>query len=270
MRRFRSIALLLAASAVMATPLRAAEDKLLQNTRGTVSYQTPNAKLTPLAINASIGLTDQATTITGTASLATVTMPDSSQVLIGSDSRVQLASFSQTTVANARFVVYVGGVRFAVRHPKGAKANYIFTTPTASVGVRGTEGDVLYAADGSLRVNVYELCDPNAPVEVKTREGKSFTVLAGQSLYAQIVNGIVQTQLGALTQQLIDQVVPDFGVPPSWDAAQGRVVGYAQSATTQAANSVTGGYGGSLIPSLGGLFGHKATPSPAPRLSTCQ
>jgi hypothetical protein len=246
-------------------PAPAGDDKQLQSQKGDVAYQVPNGKPVPLGVNAVIGIADRDYAITGGSSLAQVTLPDSSRVLVGSDTKVQLAFFNQAQIATAKFVVYQGRVRFAVRHPQGAKANYTFSTPTASVGVRGTQGDVEYGTDGSIRVNVYELCDPQLPVQVTTKQGQVLTVGAGQSLFAHFVNGIVQAQVQQLTQQLINQFSPDFGVPTSWDAAKGEVVGYAGSAV----NNVTGGYGSEVVNTIGGLFKKKATPSPAPTQSTC-
>ncbi|MBV8117377.1 MAG: FecR domain-containing protein [Candidatus Eremiobacteraeota bacterium] len=243
----------------------AGDDKQLQSQKGAVSYQAPSGKPVPLAVNATIGLADHDYAITGGASLAQVLLPDSSSVLVGSDTKVQLAFFNQAQIANAKFVVYDGRVRFAVRHPQGAKANYTFQTATGSVGVRGTQGDIEYESDGSLRVNVYELCDPNAPVLVTTKGGKIFKIVAGQSLFAHIVNGIVQTELQQLTQQLVGQFAGDFGIPTSWDAARGEVIGYAGGAV----NNVTGGFGSEVISGIGSLFKKKATPSPAPTRSTC-
>ncbi len=246
-------------------PSYAVDDKQLQSQKGNVSYQVPDGKPVTLSVNATIGIADKDYAITGGSSLAQVLLPDSSRVLVGSDTKVQLAFFNQAQIATAKFVVYEGRVRFAVRHPQGAQANYTFATPTGSVGVRGTQGDIEYDADGNLRVNVYELCDPNSPVLVTTRGGKIFKIAAGQSLLAHIVNGIVQAQLQQLTQQLIGQFSGDFGIPTSWDAAKGEVVGYAGSAV----NNVTGGYGNEVVSSIGSMFKKKATPSPAPTKSTC-
>lgn len=263
-RRYVTIAAVAAALAVTAAGA-SADDKQLQNKKGIVSYQLPNGKPVPLGVNASIGLADRDFAITGGESLAQIVLPDSSGVLVGADTKVQLGFFNQAQIATANFVVYNGRVRFSVRHPHGAKANYTFKTATASIGVRGTQGDIEYDRDGSLRVNVYELCDPSEPVEVTTKGGKTFAVSAGQSLFAQIVNGVIRTQIGSLTQALISQFSPDFGVPTSWDAAKGEVMAYG----TSAVNGVTGGYGGEVISGITSIFGHKATPSPAPTPATC-
>jgi hypothetical protein len=250
---------------------RAADDKQLQNVRGVVHYQVGSTtkRLPP---NATIVLADKDYTITGDASLAAVGLPDSSRVLVGSDSKVQLGFFNQVQGTNAKFVIFKGKVRFAVQHPAGAKADYTFQTPTASIAVRGTEGDI-ESANGQLRVNVYEVCDPKQPVTVRTNDGHSFTLMPGQSLLAQIVNGVVQAQVQQITQQMIDQFSGDFGVPTSWDAAKGEVVAYAQSQTSQALDNATGGYGSQVANALGGLFKKKSTPSPgasaAPKSDTC-
>ena len=254
----------------IALPVRAADDKELQNMKGSVSYQRPSAASTPLAPNATIVLGDKDVAITGTSSLAGVTLPDSSQVLVGSQSKVELGFFNQTDIATAKFILFNGKVRFTVRHPQGAKASYTFITPTASIAVRGTQGDIESSSD-DLRVNVYEVCDPSEPVTVTTKDGRSFDLNAGQSLVAQIVGGVVRAQVEQLTQQMIDQFSPDFGVPTSWDAATQQVVGAVRSQAAGAIDTATGGIGGSEIAgALGGLFGHKkATPSPTPQSASC-
>lgn len=250
-----------AVAAAAALPSSATNDKQLQNVKGSVSYQAPNKTPVPVGVQAVVGVQDEYYTITGASSLGEVLLPDSSQVMIGSDSKVQLASFNQTNIANAKFVVVDGKVRFAVRHPKGAQANYTFQTATGSVAVRGTQGDISVDNSGNMRVNVYEVCDKNNPVKVTFKNGQVFTVLAGQSLAAQLVNGIVRAQVQQLTQQLINQFSPEFGVPTSWDAAKGQVIAYAQTQVNQVTNQIPGG---NLVPGVSSLFGHKPKPTPSP------
>jgi ferric-dicitrate binding protein FerR (iron transport regulator) len=257
-----------AAALVAIAPLRADAPKQLENMKGSVSYQRAQAAAKPVALNAFVSLADSDYTITGANSLAQLTMPDSSQVSIGSDTKVQLAFFNQTDIANAKFVVFNGTTRFAVRHPAGAKANYTFQTPTGTVAVRGTQGDIAYDdTNQQLRVNVYEVCDPQNPVEVITKGGRTLTVVPGQSLLAQYVNGQIQTSIVQLTQQLIDQFSPQFGVPTSWDAAKGEVVSYAQNSAAGALNGTTGGNGSTVVNAVSGLFKKKSAPSPKP--ATC-
>jgi len=247
-----------------ATPTRAGSDKELMNSKGSVSYATATGKPTTVAPNAAVVLADQDYAITGTASLATVGLPDSSRVLVGSESKVQLAFFNQAEATNAKFLVLNGKVRFVVQHPQGAKANYTFQTATGNIAVRGTEGDIDVNGN-TLQVNVYEVCDASQPVVVTTRDGQSFTLTPGHSLIANLVNGIVQAQIQNLTQQMIDRFSPDFGVPTSWDAAKGQIIGYAAGQAGGAIDNATGGYGSAVVgAAVSGLFGHhKATPSPS-------
>jgi hypothetical protein len=261
----------IAACMLAAFPASAADDNVLQNMHGSVSYTHGSAAETPLAPNASTALDENDDAITGSASLAAVNLADSSQVLVGAQSNVQLRLFAQAAVTRAQFIV-VGKVRFIVRHPQGAKADYTFQTPTGQVAVRGTEGDIESSSSG-LQVNVYELCDPNAPVSVLVANGGRYTLGAGQSLVAQLVGGVVKAQVQNITQQMIDRFSPDFGVPASWDAAKGEIVSAAQSQTGNAISNATGGYGSQVAGVVGGLFGHKSsstpTPSPAPASSSC-
>ncbi len=269
---FARPALLLAAlCASAALPAGASADKELQNVKGSVRYAHPHGAAQPLAPKAMVVLADRDVAITGAASLADVTLPDSSQVEVGADSRVQLGFFNQTDIAHAKFVIYDGKVRFTVRHPQGAKASYTFATPTASIAVRGTQGDIESSAD-DLRVNVYEVCDPNEPVTVTTSGGASYDLHAGQSLVARLVDGIVRAKVEQLTQQMIDRFSPDFGVPTSWDAAKGEIVSTVQNQASSALDNATGGYGSEISGALGGLFGHKhaaPTPSASPRSASC-
>jgi hypothetical protein len=263
-------AALACAAALCAFPASAANDKTLQNMKGSVTYGAAG-KQAQLAPEATAVLNDADFATTGVASLATIGLPDSSRVLIGANSNVQLATFDQVAGTNAKFVM-VGKVRFVVQHPAGAKADYIFQTPTGNVAIRGTEGDIDASPDGGITVNVYELCDPSTPVTVTTSNGQKFALVAGQSLVAKLVNGIVQAKVEQLTQGLIDQFSPDFGVPTSWDAAKGEIVSAAQNQASGAIDNATGGYGSQVTSAVSSIFGHKKstpTPSPSPGSSSC-
>ncbi len=254
-------------------PTRAGADKSLLNSKGSVSYQVPSGQPQTVAPNSTVTLDDNDYAITGSDSLGTVGLPDSSRVLVGSTSKVQLSAFNQVQGTTAKFVVVSGKVRFVVQHPQGAKANYTFQTATGSIAVRGTEGDIDVNGN-TLQVNVYEVCDPSQPVTVTTRDGQNFALTPGHSLVANLVNGVVRATVQQLTQQMINQFAPDFGVPTSWDAAKGEVVGYAAGQASGAVNNATGGYGGAIVgAAVGGLFSHKkATPSPSasPQSESCQ
>ena len=268
-RSFSLGAALMLGAVFSAFPAAAADDKELQNMHGNVSYQH-GSTATPLAPKSTTVLDDFDYAITGADSLAAIGLPDSSRVLVGSQSKVQLSAFDQTAIAHAKFVV-VGKVRFIVQHPQGAKADFTFQTATGQVAVRGTEGDIDAEGD-NLTVNVYEVCDPSEPVVVSGANGKTFTLVAGQSLAARLVNGVMQYEVQQITQQLIDRFSPDFGVPTSWDAAKGEIVSAAQNQASNAVNGATGGYGGEVASAVGGLFGRKKqtpAPSSSPASSSC-
>ncbi len=213
----RSSALFCAAMFVLTATVSADADKSLQNMKGTVAYQHGTGASQPIAQSASIALHDSDYAITGAKSEAGVSLPDSSKVLVGSDTKVQLAFFNRIHGTNAKFIIYNGKTRFTIEHPNGAKANYVFQTPTANVSVRGTQGDIGVDSNGSVRVNVYNLSNPKLPVVVSTTDGKSFTLGIGQTLFAHFVNGKLQETVGQLSQYLINQFSGEFGVPENMD-----------------------------------------------------
>jgi hypothetical protein len=142
-----------------------------------------------------------------------------------------MAFFNQTDIANAKFIVYQGKTRFAVQHPNGGKANYTFVTPTTQIAVRGTEGDIFVDND-SLTVNVYNSSLPDGVSVTYTKGDKIGTtvkVLAGQSLVANLVNGIIQAQVNKLTQAMINQF-SELGVPTSVQGVQNTVINRARGA----------------------------------------
>lgn len=180
MRRLLALLLCLSFAAPM-LPASAAAQKQLRNLKGNVAYQLPRSAVQPLAARGSVVLSDNAYAITGANSLAGIDLPDSSRVLIGSLTKVQLVAFNQSNIAHASFVIVGGRVRFTVVHPRGARANYTFQTPTAQIAVRGTVGDI-DVEPSSLQVNVYQLSSPNLPVRVTLNDGRVFVLHAGQSL----------------------------------------------------------------------------------------
>lgn len=249
----------------LAAPIGAlgAADKQLQNVKGAVSYQHGSASAHKLARSASVLLSDNDVAITGDASEAAVALPDSSRVTMGSDTRVQLAFFNQAEQNSAKFIVYQGKTRFKVEHPAGARANYTFVTPTASVAVRGTEGDI--GVDGqNLVVNVYGLSDPNLTVLVDTNDGQHFTIKAGQQLLAKWVNGKIQATISALTQQALAQF-DELGAPVSnWAAAAASLKQNPCSAAADQVSRATGGLFGGLVHAAVSKPCESPSPSPEP------
>lgn len=243
----RILASFLCATLVMlivpAAPSLAAADKQLQNVKGDVSYQLSSGGQRPLAPRASVELEDNASAITGANSLGGIVLPDSSRVMIGSSTKVQIGYFTQAAVASAKFYIPYGRVRFKVEHPKGAQANYTFQTPTAQIAVRGTEGDIFSDASGNLQVNVYQVSNPQLPVQVTLSNGKVFTLSAGQSLTVGAVAGAISATLSAVSQSTFTPF-SEFGAPQNAgsfgiSSSAGDVSSAATTTTTAAASSLT-------------------------------
>ena len=110
------------------------------------------------------------------------------------------------------------------------------------IAVRGTEGDIEQSGS-DLRSTCTKSAIRANPLPSQRSNGQQFQLVAGQSLAARLVNGIVQAKVEQLTQGLIDQFSPDFGVPTSWDAAKGEIVSAAQNQASNAIDNATGGYG---------------------------
>ncbi|MGH7683296.1 MAG: sodium:solute symporter family transporter, partial [Vulcanimicrobiaceae bacterium] len=220
LRAAATATMLLALLAIPAN-VHAAADKVLSNMKGSVAFEDAG-KSTPIALSASAVVVDKDVAVTGSDSVGRLQLPDSSTVTLASQTRVQLAFFNQTDITSAQFVVYNGKTRFKVEHPQGGKANYTFVTPTSSVAVRGTEGDIGVDGD-SLTVNVYSATEP---VQVSFSSGKVVVVNAGQSLVAKIVNGIVQTQVNKLTQAAIDKF-NELGLPTNYDQLKSTILNQA-------------------------------------------
>jgi hypothetical protein len=265
--------------ALAAMPLMAstADEKQLQNLKGTVTYGPQQTPTTQLAHNAVQPLNDADYVATGADSQAAITLPDSSRILIGQNSNVQLQSFNQSDIAHAKFLV-VGKVRFSIQHPAGAKADYTFQTQTGQIAVRGTDGDLNFTpANNGLQVNVYSLSNPAFPVQVTLANGQVFTLAAGQSLVVTAAAGALVGSVSGLTNTLF-QPFTEFGLPanagPLGIAGAGTGAGAAAGAastgvaSTAAAAAVVGtGVAATAVASSQKNATPSPTPSPTPQPS---
>ncbi|HEX8806124.1 MAG TPA: FecR family protein [Candidatus Aquilonibacter sp.] len=255
------ITVLLALLPLAASP--ADSTKTLQNMKGTVTYG-PGSATTSLAVKASTTLSDNDYAKTGPSSLATITLPDSSQILMGSESSVQMASFNQTDIAHAKFVV-VGKMRFTVNHPNGARADYQFSTATGQIAVRGTVGDILAQPGGGLQVNVYALSDPSLPVQVTLANGQVFTLAAGQSLVATAAAGAITASVTSVSQSMFTPF-NELGAPAN--AASLGITATTAAATAAASAATTtaiaGAAAAAAVVTTIANSNHSSTPLPSP------
>ena len=192
------------------------QEKVLANVHGDVSYVSySDGSSHALAASATIPLEDDDVARTGDHSMGAIVLPDSSRIVLASDTAVKLDVFNGAENA-AHFVVAQGKLRFRVEHPGGAQANYTFTTPTGQVGVRGTEGDISVDAFDGVRVNVYHLSEPALPVTVKMIDGQTFEVPAGQKIWMRWQSGQLVGKVLPLTKAEIDRF-SELGPPSSID-----------------------------------------------------
>ncbi|HET6894758.1 MAG TPA: FecR family protein [Candidatus Baltobacteraceae bacterium] len=263
---------------IPSAPSIAAADKQLQSLKGSVAYSS-NGTTRPLGLHASITLNDQDWALTGNNSMGGIILPDSSRVILGSNSNVRVDTFSQAAVASAKFYIRSGKVRFKVEHPSGARANYTFSTPTAQIAVRGTEGDVsVDPATSNIQINVYQLSNPSLPVQVTLTNGQVFTLAAGQSLTISAAAGVITGTVSAVSQTAF-QPFSEFGAPSNATSfGITSSVGDVTAATTVTAT--TAAAAGTLTTLAGAIIGtfvvntivhtvqnitsHSSAPPPAP------
>ncbi|HEY1976322.1 MAG TPA: FecR domain-containing protein [Candidatus Baltobacteraceae bacterium] len=280
-----SVVLVLAVCLSTVVPSSAAADKTLSNVRGTVSVdQGPGTASQPVAVNASIAIAnnDYAVTggvVNGVASQGAIQLPDSTQILVGQSTRVQMKAFDQQpNLTTASFIILSGKLRFAVKHPGGAKANYTFQTNTGQIAVRGTEGDIWAPQPGALQVNVYEVTDPNLPVEVTLNNGKVYKLSAGQTLSVGIVGAAIVAGASAgassssssasvtSTSQSTMSNFSEFGAVSN-SAAVGAAAASAAAASSGGIPAIAAVAAG--VAAVGGVVvgvsgGGKSEPSPSP------
>jgi len=200
----RSLLVLSAVLALIPLPGAAANDRVLQNLHGSVSWlASSGTPPTVVAPHAQISIGNDDVAETGAGSMASITMPDSSSITMASNSTLKLDSFSETDVANAHFVLFVGKMRFRVNHPAGAKANYTFTTPTGEIAVRGTEGDIAVDPVDGVRMNVYS--GGPAEVEVAMIDGSHYVIPGGHKIWMRWIDGKLIAKVTEITQAEIDR-----------------------------------------------------------------
>jgi ferric-dicitrate binding protein FerR (iron transport regulator) len=205
------------ATAFGATVALAGADKALLNLHGEVTdIAYPGGDVRAVAAGATVIMNDDDVAKTGDRSMGAIVLPDSSRVILGSNTALKLDAFDATAAAQAHFVVAYGKLRFRVEHPAGAKANYTFTTPTGEIAVRGTDGDISVDPFDGVRVNVYHLSDASLPVHVAMINGLAFDIPAGQKIWMRWEKGTLVGKVLPLTQAELDRF-NEFGPPEIQD-----------------------------------------------------
>ncbi len=244
---------------LVSDPLGAASNKELQHLKGTVGYQpTADAPFSPVA--GSYVLPDDAFAVTQDKSAALLTLPDSSLVAFGQNTRVQVGAFNQAAQGPGSTVTVNGGtLRFDIRRPQGGAANYRFITPTSTIGVRGTVG-LLSLLGGNTTVACLACAADSLSVSVG---GQTFALATGQMLTVSASGAAV---LGPVTSSALNDF-SNSGVSTSPSSG----LAAATSGVSGAAGASLGAVGAAAAAAAAGVAagvvtgsGSHATPAPVP------
>jgi hypothetical protein len=193
----RPISAIVAAALLVAAPAGAASDKQLVAVRGTSGYQ-PTADAPFRRVVSRQLLADNNIAVTQAASNALVVLPDSSEVALGAATSVVVGAFNDPQSTTPTTVTLKGGaLRFNVRHPDGARTNYVFTTATSQIAVRGTIALYKTGPDGDV-ISCLQCAPGDATVTVS---GQTFPLLSGQTLFVSPTHAVTTTSDSAAPGQ---------------------------------------------------------------------
>lgn len=231
-------------------PVHAAADKSLQRQRGTVTYRDPGG--VEHGVAGQIILPDDARAQTGRASMALLTLPDSSVVSLGENTDVQVGAFNAASSSRPNEITLNGGaLKFAVRHPQGGKSNYRFTTPTSQIAVRGTDGYLVVGPNGTQVVCTQ--CEPGDVQVTVLKTGVITALITGQVLT--ILNSGAAVTSGVSTiANFNSPAVNQFsnGVNPFGNVASSADVTGSASGATATAGAATGAAAGASVGAVAG------------------
>ncbi|MGH7660036.1 MAG: FecR domain-containing protein [Vulcanimicrobiaceae bacterium] len=155
---------------------------LLERVDGAVEY-LPQGVARPLPVAGRLVVRPEDYAITERRSMATLALPDSSLIAIGSATKVRVGSFSAEGGVSSMSVAIMGGaLHFSIRHPQGGHANYIFTTPTTQIAIRGTEGMIVVRPGETIVACVHGTVNDTM---VTTRDGRRISLPVGMTLTVQ-------------------------------------------------------------------------------------
>ena len=172
---------------LLAVTVAAAQPQIvLEHVSGRVAYAVSEAGAqTPVVGSLSLDAGDFA--ITRARSAGVLLLPDSSAVSLGEATRVRVGAFLMAhELATMRVSLMDGALHFAVRHPGGGRADYVFTTPTAQIAVRGTEGMIAVLPGETIVACVH---GTNTDTEVTSPDGVRTYLPPGMTLRVRVGQG---------------------------------------------------------------------------------
>jgi len=235
-----------------AAPTAAEPTKILAHERGSVQY-LPVGSSAPKTIYTRLPVPDDATAITGPKSLATLTLPDSSEIDIGERTNIVIGKFNDTGTGRAnQITLNNGALHFIIRHPVGTDANYKFQTPTSQIAIRGTEGFIIQNAGGTSLT----ITSGTASITAVS-SGVTVAVPAGTT-------GVVSAS-GAATVSTTTSTLSVSSISGTSSASSSAAAtGAASSAASTTTAAAAGAAGATAVGVAAANSGGNPTPTPTP------
>ncbi|HEY1728091.1 MAG TPA: FecR domain-containing protein [Candidatus Baltobacteraceae bacterium] len=243
----------------------AAVGTVLRHVAGEVGY-TQTAGAPYVAVAGEQLVSDGSFAVVGQRSRALLTLPDSSLVGIGANSRIEVNAIRQAENASSTISIPQSGgtLRFDVKHPKGAVSNYTFVTPSSNVAVRGTIGLISSSATNGDVISCLA-CSPNDVVV--TIGSNAYPLVSGQTLVVTSAGAVsTVSTTGSILQSFSEAGLstdPSAAAPvvlePPHDAT-GQVLGAAAAAAAGAVLVDKHGAGPTPLPTSSGLVNLQSRP----------
>lgn len=228
-----------------------AGSKQLQRISGNIGWSTQKDGSDFTQVFGKFELPDPDYAVTHAKSTAQIAMPDSSLILLGENTSVQVSAFDNATASPGATITVNDGshLRFEIKRPAGGAASYKFVTATSQVAVRGTVG-LLAFVNGITTVGCVVCAADSVVVQVGTQ---TFALAAGQF--------ITVSALGAVTTGALSAVTGAFaGAGVSTGAASGA----AGAAGAAAGAIVPAAAGAAAAAAAIGIAASQSSPTPQP------
>jgi hypothetical protein len=183
---------------------------LVSDLRGTATATAPDGSVRDLAAGGVVYNGD--TLQTGAGSLLRLAMTDQSMYTVKADTRIQIKDYRYQPAAPASDSEHLYLFRGAFRFLTGliGKRNpdkVAYETPVATIGIRGTEGEIRFSGGGE---SVFRVCVLTDSIVLKLKENLVWTVPAGQAVTLTLdrKTGMVHVQVNCHCEPEIPGVIP--------------------------------------------------------------
>jgi hypothetical protein len=235
----------------------AGEDKRLDRIKGQVGYTTVADGPVHEVFGHDI-LPDDDFAITRDRSAAELVLPDSSIDALGENTNVKVGAFTTGAAGPGSTIQVQGGtLRFDIRRPAGATANYHFTTTTSQIAVRGTVG-LLSFIGGNTTVVCLTCAADSVTVVTGTQ---TITVVTGQIVTISASGAVVTSTVTSTALSTFSSAQVSTSAASGSSAAVSGIAGVTTGISTGAIAGVAAGVaaGAAVVTTA-----NKSNPTPAP------